>query len=163
MLIIVNNCIVGTSLIPQRTHIFQLFLYKFNYFIKTLLANNFKMPFPPAEKVSQSEFAMKQLMKIWFQMKASQRNAATTCISDRLRHWHQFTSKDMISMDPISHETPLEPSSHLKPQILQTWSQTRTGRIWPGPRQGSIQIRRHISSILPIIHNFSWPFRCLPS
>ena len=129
------------------------------------------MPFPPAEKVSQSEFAMKQLMKIWLQMKASQRNVTMSVLqplSFQIDPDIDINSplaalKDMISMDPISHETPLEPSSHLKPQILQTWSQTRTGRIWQGPRQGSIQIRRHISSILPIIHGFSWPFRCLPS
>ena len=120
MLIIVNNCIVGTSLSPQQTHIFQLFLYKFNYFIKTLLVNNLKMPFPPAEKGSQSEFAMKQLLKIWLQMKASQRNV-TMSVSQPLSFQidpdidiNSPALKDMISMDPISHETPLEPSSHFK-------------------------------------------------
>ena len=54
--------------------------------------------------------------------------------------------KDMISMDPITREVPLQPWSILlfrsqKPKIPRTWSQTGIGRVW----EASGSVRQHFS------------------
>ena len=130
MLIIVNNCIVCTSLSPQRTHIFQLLLYNLTIFYLRTISKCHSHQLKKSPRVNLRWSSWWRYGFRWRPASATPQPLAFQIDSDidinsparTWFRWIPYHMKHHWSRLPI-----------LKPQTLQTWSQTGTGRVCPGP------------------------------